>query len=1420
MDGKASIGEDDIQRDEPDFSSPCVSEVDVNDEVVVDVKGDVTATDTEDSASHEQHNSKEDVQIDDSAKDTHAENDERAGEKHPHTDVDSNHPESGMKEKDQSSSDQELDIDFRVKSTVDEEDRSSLVSSDNRNSEDNLDKTEDSSSQEVAVTYHGNRMAEDVNEVEVIAGPQNEADVQDLVTVSSDKSPTNSVEVKEDSDKSKLLDIYSLLGLSEEEVDQVEPTSEQTIVTPNPPETVVVKNDGIDRQQQQEQLVSLTDVIDGKGAATKMHTVAFENANTVEPVREVPEERIAETIHEEVSEVVMMRNDRYVNAHKKRMELAAKKREPQVRKLPPAVNYRKILAKNEKLRQQQSQAGHNQHMTPQVPEVDAFSDKQLSPERRKDTEMSERKQRPERSGVSYVKSANKAIEHSPVRKPVKPAGSRSHPQGYRRSANVKSAAADCPKDTYYGEIQVKDNELDEENRFEMLVVVHDSDEEHDEEVHNVIRMRDAAVGPSDELDSFTAHMDEIPHHNLMQQQQGQQQLHPSKEYFMTPHIEKKLPSMPLQHTNQFRLLRSAQQRNEQLIAEMKAKAATGQSTNERENTHLELEALDTIKDTLSSAINVCDYSLQHSILEPVPEEEGHHLMNNNHDGALDHSVAGSHMTTYKELLLEEKKHLLLQWKVEEQKRLVDEEVNAIEQELKDKIKRKEEHDLQLELQNKRLEQLTIVEELRQHELQRLKVERELKQAAEERVQRKKARLEQKALNNRINAFLETQEETLQRLKDAKQQQWDEGWSNDVEHDENELGGGLLPSVPENDDMAPYQPRVPLSKRDGVAPRKAPKQKAPRGRDWNKYSQPQGHGFGDVDSWSSRSEYIDSDAAERRKERNEYYRAQQAEKERQKQQDIREIQERLNPDMFRGQGNKHDKNRLKQGGGMKPGRHKKVAPSTDYSSMLSRNRKARQQATSGKHARKISSHRHDRSKESGGRRSQPQHQQSQSQSQSQSQPHQDEHRRQYAHPSGHMPNEDPFNLFHSQVPSNNSHNPAGQQYQIPHPVPPPIQQHYYQGAYPPQMQVHQQYQPQHHPQSYNDPFNLFNQQQNIPLYQGVAPPAIRQIDPSMQYARAQVQLNHAAGQLADADHLSYFKNLQMKQNFLNAHPQLNSMQHDAAQNLPDIREKVGYGAYQVPKAQQLLVERELGKDFVKDSSQEEEKSHVTPSHQALDGVHGVLNNTEQKSPKVEVENSAEDVNIALSLLQPEIDDDGDNNDKDASVFNTNEDGIPVSSEYVDDLLAKLSAASNTQSPSLHPDTNTAEDQDDSVLHTDDKVDEIQPATQSGVEETQPPETNVEDQTSTYHKQPEQVHASQLSSEPTTKDLQPAPPAGHRKSIGGAFMGRFSKEKPAAGGSKKRQSSMVLPSSNNKEVDNILRGMSVNDINQSLYNNFKK
>ena len=86
--------------------------------------------------------------------------------------------------------------------------------------------------------------------------------------------------------------------------------------------------------------------------------------------------------------------------------------------------------------------------------------------------------------------------------------------------------------------------------------------------------------------------------------------------------------------------------------------------------------------------------------------------------------------------------------------------------------------------------------------------------------------------------------------------------------------------------------------------------------------------------------MSSDIAERRRERNEYYRAQQAEKDRLKQQELRDIQERLNPGQFQVQFDPDRKRRSKQSSGKK-GINKKVAPATDYSSVLSRNRKVRQ-----------------------------------------------------------------------------------------------------------------------------------------------------------------------------------------------------------------------------------------------------------------------------------------------------------------------------------------------------------------------------------------------------------------------------------------------------------------------------------------------
>jgi hypothetical protein len=632
------------------------------------------------------------------------------------------------------------------------------------------------------------------------------------------------------------------------------------------------------------------------------------------------------------------------------MELAAKKREPKVKKLPIALDYRRILSKNEKIRGRSQFQPHREIKeqrtgtlsTPevQIPDIKRRNDQQRSNRDtyRKRVQESTNLSSTSATKVNQTKSVNKPGLKSPVGENISNSNNRKRIAKHKRDVPGISGTTDARNDMYYGEIQVKANEQDEENRFEMLVMVHDDDDDDGNEDRygephpNVTRVKDVAVGPSFGLeDNYSCDI-------LVDDIDGQfgnfHNNHHSHddEYYISPTKAKsRVPGVSLDAMNQFELLHTAQRRNEQIIEAMKSKSSIAYDDSDSTD-NLELEALDTIQDTLSTAINVCDFSLLHS------EKKNINIKHVNLKGMHHPPPATAQGATYQELLLEEKRQLLLQWKKEEKKRVLDEEVSALENEVKEKIQLKEEHMLQMELQNKRLEQLTIVEELRQHEMQRLKAERELKLAADERAQRKKARMEQKVINSRISAFLESQEETLERLKAERQRQWEIGGRHDEDNDHGYRS--LSPVQEEDDDVSNRRPRLPLSKRGDGGPRsasiKAPTDTTRIGHERNKYGKTHAH------DWDKNrgGEYMSSDIAERRRERNEYYRAQQAEKDRLKQQELRDIQERLNPGQFQVQFDPDRKRRSKQSSGKK-GINKKVAPATDYSSVLSRNRKVRQ-----------------------------------------------------------------------------------------------------------------------------------------------------------------------------------------------------------------------------------------------------------------------------------------------------------------------------------------------------------------------------------------------------------------------------------------------------------------------------------------------
>ena len=155
--------------------------------------------------------------------------------------------------------------------------------------------------------------------------------------------------------------------------------------------------------------------------------------------------------------------------------------------------------------------------------------------------------------------------------------------------------------------------------------------------------------------------------------------------------------------------------------------------------------------------------------------------------------------------------------------------------------------------------------------------------------------------------------------------------------------------------------------------------------------------------------------------------------------------------------------------------------------------------------------------------------------------------------------------------------------------------------------------------------------------------------------------------------------------------------------------------------------------------------------------------------------------------------------------------PILLPQVDDISSKMESDMNVAVQGKHDDENVGSE----------KVNEVQPASFSIPIASDTTQKHNEVSTDSFKVAPGMITDDSTTA---TKIHKPTPPTDRKKSSGSTFFSRLGLGKAAArklsSNSKRRESSAVLPTSDNKEVDDILRRMSVSDINQSLYNNFKK
>ena len=585
--------------------------------------------------------------------------------------------------------------------------------------------------------------------------------------------------------------------------------------------------------------------------------------------QDAPRDGIGQMSKGDNKDVIYMRNAKYIDAHKKRMEVAAEKRKPKVKKLPPAVDYKSIISKNKKLQGNQSSARDE--------DVKKFNNTAVSP---KSSALVHR---------HVPKMQRRVQDHDDMH--------RSTAQNARNKIVNKMSPSysqsTTPRDTYCGEIQVKDREQDEKNKFEMLVLVHDDKNEKDNYIN-----------------AYDANMFDHSHHEDFGDDLGRE----DRDYLDTLH--------QTVMDKQYQMLRDAQKRGERIIAELNTPSS---GNDDNRNIYLELEALDTIQNTLTTALDVCDHSLKrvntrsiNTNVKPLTSLRKHQLptlVQEDSEDEENDSERNMQLNHLKQLE-EERQQLLLQWKDEEQKRVLKAQTDAIEKELKHKVEMKERELVRMKLEKKRTEQMAIVEELKKIELERQENEKERRIIAQEISERKKDRMERKAMNQRINDFLEAQEAVLQNLKAKKQHGPSKLLHGGVVDDGSTFPRVALDPVPEEDFEDEPSPIGRIAPGDMANNARAGlKDKS------FKLSNQIGHRAGGNES-------------DRRRERNEYYRAKNEEKERLKQMELMEIQERLNPSAFRAvKGNVSKKySNLGRAG------KKKVKPAVDYSGMLSRNRK--------------------------------------------------------------------------------------------------------------------------------------------------------------------------------------------------------------------------------------------------------------------------------------------------------------------------------------------------------------------------------------------------------------------------------------------------------------------------------------------------
>lgn len=373
----------------------------------------------------------------------------------------------------------------------------------------------------------------------------------------------------------------------------------------------------------------------------------------------------------------------------------------------------------------------------------------------------------------------------------------------------------------------------------------------------------------------------------------------------------------------------AKSRNEAIFKKL-SKQENDECENLEITEDLENQAYDNINTTVVTAMNACEYTLMTSQIPRLPSRGTEHLGR----PPLPFRKPTPYVPTREDILVAEKLEMLRQWKLLEYRKSKEKEVRDIEKEVQDmqtlRKNREIVEDFEKSLRKKKMQQIKLLETLKQQEIDRLQREADSKHIYDQKLLQEKTYLEQKLANKKIFRFIKAQEERLQEMKNNQERRMEANHyyqpsPNMVAINERESASNSNSDTDSQDSRESKHkhkyPRGLIAKAKMETKGTAAKHKHKR----------RGHVKPDFVT----NGLFDYDKDQDRQEKKEFYRARLAEKERQKELELQEIQERLNPNGAR----RKNQNLVPQKKNLLIKKLVKPAQSSKYlSEQLSRNRK--------------------------------------------------------------------------------------------------------------------------------------------------------------------------------------------------------------------------------------------------------------------------------------------------------------------------------------------------------------------------------------------------------------------------------------------------------------------------------------------------